>query len=147
MKKEQTRKIDRPVKTRNFPEATVADMEHYLTPIIRKKPNNIILQAGQMMEKILPSRTVLENLLKLKILVKGRSPTCRVFISTPTLRTDDGKAQIMVIQLTKHLLQLKIEEIKKNNINATPLGSKDLHLNQSGSKHLSVNFLNAFKNF
>ena len=79
--------------------------------------------------------------------MKGRLPTCRVFISTPTLRTDDGKAQIMVIQLTKHLLQLKIEEIKKNNINATHLGSKDLHLNRSGSRHLSVNFLNAFKNF
>ena len=35
---------------------------------------------------------------------------CRV-ISTPTLWTDDVKAQITVSQLTKHLLHLKIDMV------------------------------------
>ena len=39
-------KKGRPVKVRNFPGATVADMEHYLIPIIQKKPSNIILHVG-----------------------------------------------------------------------------------------------------
>ena len=71
--------------------------------------------------------------------------TCKVFISTPPLRTDDGKAQIMVCQLTKHLLQLKIDTINNNNINIRHIGGKGLHLNQSGSKPLSKYFLNTIE--
>ena len=88
--------------------------------------------------KNLPSRTVLDNLLKLKALLKDRLPTCRAFLSTPTLRTDDGKAQITVTQLTKHILQLKIDTINNNNINVRRLVGKGLHLDQSGSKLLST---------
>ena len=40
---ERINKKDRSVKIRNFPGATVADMEHYLIPIIQKTPSNIIL--------------------------------------------------------------------------------------------------------
>ena len=126
---ERINKKDRPVKVRNFPGATVADMEHYLIP------------------KNLPSQTVLHNLLKLKALVKDSLPTCRMFISTPTLHTDDSKAQITVRQLTKHLLQLKIDTINNNNINVRHLGGKGLHLNQSGSNLLSKNFVNAIQIF
>ena len=114
---ERINKKDRPVKVRNFPGATVADMEHYLIPIIQKKPSNIIFHVGTNDATNLPSRTVLDNLLKLKALVKDSLATCKVFISTPTLRSDDGKAQITVSQLTKHLLQLKIDTVNNNNIN------------------------------
>ena len=97
-------------------------------------------------KRLLPS-LFLDNLLKLKALVKDSLPTCGVFISTPTLRIDDDKAQITVSQLTKHLLQLKINTIINNNINVRQLGSKGLPLNQSGSKLLNKNFLNAIEKF
>ena len=140
---ERINKKDRAVKVQNFPGATVADMEHYLIPIIQKKPSNIILHVGKNNAKNLPSRTVLDNLLKLKALVKDSLPTCKVFISTPTLRTDDGKAQITVSQLTKHLLQLKVDTVNNNNINIRHLGGKGLHLN-----HLKgLNFLHAIEKF
>ena len=67
----------------------MADMEHYLIPIIQKKPSNIILQVGTNDARNLPSQKVLDNLLKLKALVKDSLSTCKIFISTPTLRTDD----------------------------------------------------------
>ena len=102
---------DRPVKVCNFLGATVADMEHNLIPIIRKKPSTIILHVWTHDVKNLPSRTVLHNLLKLKFLVKDSLPTCRVFISTSTLSIDDDKARITVSRFTKHLLQLKIDTI------------------------------------
>ena len=122
-------------------------MEHYLIPIIQKKPSNI-LHVGTNDAKNLPSRTVLDNLLKLKALVRDSLPTCGVFISTPTLRTDDDdKAQITVRQLTKHLLQPKIDTINNNNINFRHLGGKGLHLNQLGSNPLSKNFVNAIQKF
>ena len=79
--------------------------------------------------------------------MKDSLPTSRVFISTPTLGTDDGKAQITVRQLAKHLLQLKIDTVNNNNINVRHLGSKGLHLSQSSSNLLSKNFVNAIENF
>ena len=122
-------------------------MKHYRIPIIQKKPNNIILHTGKNDAKNVSLQTVLDNLLKLKALVKDSLRTCGVFISTLTLRTGDGKAQLTVNQLAKHLLQLKIDTINNNNINVRHLGSKGLHLNQSGSKLLSKNFLNAIEKF
>ena len=62
---ERINKKDRPVKVCNFPGATVADMEHYLIPIIQKKLSNIILNVGTNDAKNFLSRTVLDNLLKL----------------------------------------------------------------------------------
>ena len=144
---ERINKKDRPVKVCNFPGATVADMEHYLIPIIQKNLSNIILNVGTNDAKNFLPRTVLDNLLKLQDLVKDSLPTCKVIISTPTLRTDDGKAQITVSHLTKYVLQLKIDTVNNNNINIRHLGSKGLHLNQSGSKLLSKNFLNAIEKF
>ena len=95
------------------------DMEHYLIPIIKKKPSNIILHVGTNDAKNLSSRIVLDNLMKLKALVRDSLPTCIVFISTLMLRTDDGKPQITMRQLTKHLF-------------VRHLGGKGLHLNQPG---------------
>ena len=79
--------------------------------------------------------------------MKDSLPTCRVFISTPTIRTVDGKTQLTVRQLTKHLLQLKIDKINNNNIIVRHLGGKGLHLNQSGSNFLSKNVLIAIEKF
>ena len=58
-------KKDRSVKIRNFPGATVADMEHYLIPIIQKEPSNITLHVGTNDAKNLLSGTVLDSLFKL----------------------------------------------------------------------------------
>ena len=76
--------------------------------------------------------------------MKDNLPTS---ISTQMLRTDDGKVQITVRQLTKHLLQLKIDTINNSNINIRQLGGKGLHLNQSGSNLLSKNFVNTIEKF
>ena len=73
-------KKDRSVTVRNFPGATVADVEHYPT-IIQKKPSDIILIVGTNDAKNSPSQTVLGNLLMLKALMKDSlPPTCRIFI-------------------------------------------------------------------
>ena len=89
-----------------------------------RKPINIILHVGKNDAKNLPSRTVLDNLLKLKALAKDSLPMCRVFISTPTLRIDDDEAQITVGQLTKHFLQLKIDTANSNSVMLDTLEAK-----------------------
>ena len=92
-------------------------MEHYLIPIIQKKPRNIILHVGTNDAKNLPSRTILDNLLKLKVLVKESFPRCRVFISTPTLRIRVGLRDGRKCPLPPHPLfftEQKLRTSKKN---------------------------------
>ena len=55
---ERINKKDRPVKVRNFLVATVADIEHYLIPVIQKQPDNVVLHVGTNDAKNLPSRVV-----------------------------------------------------------------------------------------
>ena len=55
---ERINKKDGPVKVRNFLVATVADMEHYLIPVIQKQPDNVVLHVGTNDAKNLPSRVV-----------------------------------------------------------------------------------------
>ena len=69
------------------------------------------------------------------------------YISTPTLRNDDGKAQITVKQLIKRVLQLNIGTINRNNINVRHLAGKGLYLNQSVSNLLRKKFVNAIEKF
>ena len=72
-------------------------MEHYLIPIIQKKPSSIIIYVRTNDFNNFLSRTVPD---KLKILVKDSLPTCKVFTSIPTLRIDDGKTQTTVSHST-----------------------------------------------
>ena len=74
-------------------------------------------------------------------------PDCKVFILTPTLRSDNGKATLTVNQLTNHLLQLNIDIVDNRNIVSKHLGREGLHLNGSGSCRLAINFLERIKKF
>lgn len=46
-----------------------------------------------------------DNLLVLKSLVNEKLPQLKVWLSTPTLRTDNEKATLTVTQLVNHLLR------------------------------------------
>ena len=70
-----------------------------------------------------------------------------IFISTPALRSDNGKATLTVNQLTNHLLQLNIDIVDNRNIISKHLSRKGLHLNESGLRRLAINFLERIKKF
>ena len=50
------------------------------------------------------------------------------------------RATLTVNQLTNHLLQLNIDIDDNRNIVSKQLSRKGLHLNESGSRHLAINF-------
>ena len=57
-----------------------------------------------------------DNLLKLKSLAKEKLPQRKVWLSTPTLRTDNRKATLTGSQLVNHLLNLIIDVIDNRKI-------------------------------
>ena len=89
----------------------------------------------------------MNKLLNFKSFILDKLPDCKVFISAPTLRSDNGKATVTVNQLTNHLLQLNIDIADNRNIISKNLSRKGLHLNKSGSRGLAINFLERIKKF
>ena len=137
---DRLRRKNHVVTVRNFPGANVEDMRHNLIPIIRKKPSHLIIHAATNDAKRFTSREILDQLQTLKKFVSEQVPDCKVIISTPTVGSDDGKAGLLVSQLTNHLRQLKTDIVDNTNITSRHTGIKGHHLNFSGTTELAKNF-------
>ena len=135
------------VKVKRFSSSTVDDLSHHIIPIIQKKSTNMIMHIGANDAPSSTSREIPDNLLKLISLVNEKLPHCKVCLSTPTLRTNNGKAFLTVSRLVNHLLNLNIDVIDDRNIKTRHLSRKGLHLNDSGSKLLARNFLEKMRLF
>ena len=122
-------------------------MNHHITPLIQKKLSHIIVHAGTNGAYHLTSREILKKLLKFKSPIQLKLSDCKVFILAPTLRSDSGIAALTVNQLNNHFLQLKIDIVDNRNIYRKHLSRKGLHLNESGSRRLAINFLGPIKKF
>ena len=137
----------RNIKVRNFPDPTVDDMNHHIIPLLQKKPSHIIAYAGTNDTYHSTSREILNKLLNFKMLIQEKVPNCKIYILTPTLRSNNGTATLTVNQLTNHLLQLNIDIVDSRNIISKHLSRKGLHLNESRSRRLAINVLERIKKF
>ena len=134
------------VKVCNFPGATIEDMQHNLVPLLERSPCHLILHVGIYNAESCTSREILDKLLKLKTFISEKCSQCQTIFSTPTILSDKAKANLIVRQLTNHLLQLKIDVVDNRNITDRCIGRKRLHLNISGKIQLAKNFLDFIKN-
>ena len=122
-------------------------MNHHIILLLQKRPSHIIVHAGTNDTYHSTSREILNKLLNFKSLIQEKLPDCKVFISTPALRSDSGKATLTVNQLNNHLLQLDIDTVDNRNIISKYLNRKGLHLNESMSRPLAITFLEHIKKF
>ena len=93
------------------------------------------------------SREILDKLLKLKTLIKETLPETEVTFSTPTIRSDNGKAALTVRNLCDHLLDLNMDILDNRNITSKHLGRKGLYLNKAGSTRLAKNIIHKLRKF
>ena len=110
------------VKVRDFRGATSDDLKHHLAPLLKKKPEHIILHTGTNDAVSKTSRQILDELLQLKQYIINTLPTCRVIVSRPTIRTDNGKAALTLSNFNKLLGQLQVHFIDNENIKEVHLG-------------------------
>ena len=106
------------VKFKLFWGLTVDDLSHHIIPIIRKKSTNMIIHIGtkEAPSSMSKEGEIQDNSLKLKSLANEKLPQRKVWLSTPTLRTDNGKVPLTGSQLVNHLLNLIIDVIDNRNI-------------------------------
>ena len=88
------------------------------------------------------TKEIQDNLLKLKPLVNKKLPQRTFWLSTPTLRTHNGKATLTVSQLVNHLLTLLWRRPLSCRNQPIDLWSKSMEwsLYNNGLRHERLNF-------
>lgn len=127
------------VKVRYFSGAKVVDIVPKVKELLEENPNAFILHAGTNDAVSKPSNVIIDELLSLKNLIENKLPKCKVYISTLTPRTDDGKASLTINNFNKHLNDLKLNIMDNKNISVRDLGKKGLHLSRYGKKKFTKN--------
>ena len=122
------------IKVRIFPGATREDMQHKLFLIFEVNARHLILHVGTNNAESCTSREILDKLLKLKkSLISEKCPQCQKIFSNQPIRLHKAKANLTEIQLTNHLLQLKINVVYNRSFTDCGIGRKGFHLNFFGT--------------
>ena len=138
---------DHSVKVRKSPQVTVHNLQHHALPVIWKQSKYLITHPGTNNTVKFTSRDSLNKLFQLKSFIQENSPDAEIAISTPTLRSDNGKAALTVRQLTNHLINLTIDILDNRNITCKHLSRIGLHLNQCGSNLQTKNIISKLWKF
>ena len=133
------------MKVRSYPGATIEDMRHNIIPILKRKPSTIILHVGTNDTNNCISREIMDKLLSLKKYITDRNKDCKVIVSEIITRLDDGVTTLKVSKFNILLSELNIPTISNRNICKKHLGSRGLHLNQSGNARFAMNFISAIR--
>ena len=129
------------VKVRCFSGATIDDMYFNLIPLLRKKSVALVLHVGTNNSSNETSFQIYDKLLNLVHFVKESNPNCRVILSSPIDRLDDGKAALTIKRLNSLLSESSLDIIDNSNIGHSFLGMHGLHLNEHGVGKLALNFV------
>ena len=139
---------NRKVKVRFFPGAKMTDFYYYLVPLLKKKPDNIILHFVTNDAPYKNEDELYKELKSIKDFLKKRHPSCKVYISAPILRSDNKNANSI---LKKYVDKRKVVEEKSvilhDNILSSHLNKDGLHLNSYGIVKLAENFISRIRMF
>ena len=109
-----------------------------LVPLLKKKPDNIILHFGTNDPPYKNEDEIYKELKSIKNFIKKQHPSCKVYISAPILRLDNKNANNI---LKKYVGKLKVVEEKSvilhDNILSSHLNKDGLHLNSYGTIKLA----------
>ena len=132
------------VKVRAFPGSSIDDMYDYLGPLLKKKPSSIILHIGTNDATNKTAGKIINEMKNLQIHIEESLPGTKIFISSPSLRTDNNHANRILDEVIYYLKTL-FNVILNENIDKECLGSKGLHLNPKGAGRLAINFISLMK--
>ena len=115
---------NRKVKVSFFPGAKIRDFYYYLVPLLKKKPDNIILHFGTNDAHYKNEDQIYKELKSIKDFINQRHPSCKVYTSAPILRLDSKIANSI---WKIHVDKLKVTEEKTVILHDNILSS---HLNK-----------------
>ena len=140
----------RVVKVRSYPGATTDDLIDHCRPVARRQPDIIIVHVGTDDLRSKDEKEIAQNISGIKDTIKEISPNTRTLISLIIQRYDNETMNGKVVFVNNELTQLfnKNELIDNSNLGRDCIGgSRGLHLNQPGTRHLARNFKQALNYF
>ena len=152
LKAHKMSKDNNKVRVSTFPGCTTKDMRDHIKPIIRKKPDQLIIHVGTNSLRDSESPTACsEEIIDLVSWAKSAAPGTEVVLSSLTARSDDDQIATQVEEVNSNLKkfcrQNKWKMIVHSNITAEHhLNRSGLHLNKVGTSRLARNFLDFLKN-
>ena len=120
------------VKVRCYRGTTVDYIFDYIKPILKRKPDYVVLHVGNNNAKDMTSRNILDKLFQLKTTVLDSDKKCKFILSQPVTGVEDGKAGFTILKLNDLLEEMDIPILKNRNITAYHLGSKGRYMNPHG---------------
>lgn len=134
---------------RNHSGATTKDIKSYIIPSLDKQRDVIIIHTGcnDLTNKI----DTIEHLQVIVNRVKTKSANTKIAISSVFVRTDikgmEHKVRDLNLKLKSFCDENLIDFLPHNNIEATCLGIKKLHLNKKGTRLFAHNLIDYMKQF
>ena len=132
-------------KVRAFPGSCVDDMFDYLVPLLKKKPDNIILHIGSNDAPFKSAKDIANEISSLMSFIEKELPGVKIYISNPVIRLDDKKANNTLLKLAALFKLMDYDIIFNDNVDASCLGKRGLHLNPKGSGRLAINFISVMR--
>ena len=132
-------------KVRVFPGASIEDMHFNLTPLLRKKPANVIIHIGTNNCPSHEPDVIADKLFSLQNFIATHSPASKIIFSNIITRCDDIKAQSTAIRVNQILDKSHLNILDNSQINRDYLGKKGLHLNRKGTIKFAMNLIKVLK--
>ena len=117
---------------------TVKCMYAHLAPVVKSKPELILLHVGTNDCDIKTSDVVLYELTKLTDYNREILPTSEVIISLPTMRTDSKRTNQTIKNFNLKLKRLRYTYLDNSNINESHLNKKGLGIRKMASNIISL---------
>ena len=131
------------VKVMAFGGANINNIYTKIEDLLKKRPKTIILHAGTNDAINNQSKTILEDLLKLKQYIELNGIS--VILSCPITRTDNGKAKLTILHVIEKMKLPKEKCLLNTNIRENLLGRKGLHLNPRGVSRFAMNLMSLIR--
>lgn len=134
------------VSIKSFPGATTYDMCDYIKPVLRKKPDNIVIHIGTNNLKLQEPDEVADQIIQICETIENECPDSTISISELIQRSDDEQLSNKVSEVNKALKSFcrsrNYRVINHSNISKDCLNSRGLHLNKKGVAFLASNINN-----
>lgn len=136
------------VKIWPLPGANTADMAHHIQPLIRRKPDEVVLHFGTNdLRDSESAQSCAQGIIDLAKSLENHS--IKSTVSALITRSDNKQLEDKRKKVNNNLERLcresNINYIKHDNIKDNNLNGGGLHLNTLGKKLLAINFINYIK--
>ena len=134
-------------KVRAFTGSSIEDLHDYLKPLLKKRPERIILMiaTNDLLSK--SAADILKGLKSVLDMIHSSLPNCKVVVSEIIRREDRKNLNGKFNEFNRALKTMNVDTLMQQNITREHLGRKGLHANFKDNIQLAKNIIDKLRSF